>query len=143
MRYRALITVTALAIGRAMTIPFIARAGGDGPGDPPRAWLMPLLGDAAIGVAAVGITLLLLRSRTPSAWAAAIAFHAVAAFDAVAALVVELAVPWPEFFMIELFGRSMFVAAAALHLVGLGLLASAEIRARFGVAAGPMAAAPA
>ncbi len=30
--------------GRAMTIPFIGRAGGSGIGDPPKAWIMPLLG---------------------------------------------------------------------------------------------------
>ena len=133
MRFTALVVITALAIGRAMTLPFIGRAGGGGPGDPPEAWLMPLVGDAAIGLAAIVVTIALVRRHTAAVWAVAIAFHSVAAFDAVAALMVDVATPWPEFFMLELFGRSMFVAAAAMHLVALGLLASSEVRQRFGL----------
>ena len=133
MRLRIVIVLTAMSIGRAMTLPFIPRAGDGGPGDPPDAWLMPLIGDAAIGVAAIAVTWLLLTRRTTDVWAAAVAFHAVAAFDALAAYLVELQTPWPEFFMLEIFGRSMFFAAAALQIAALALLWSGDVRRCFGL----------
>ena len=133
MRLKALIALTALAIGRAMTLPFIGRAGDGGVGDPPEAWLMPLVGDAAIGIAAIGVTVLLLVRRSVATWAIAIGFHTVAAFDAVAALLIELSTPWPEFFMIQIFGRSMFLAATAMHVAALALLASTDVRSQLGV----------
>ncbi len=133
LRYRILIILTVLSIGRAMTLPFITRAGDGGPGDPPSAWLMPLLADATIGIAAIAVVVALVRGRTPAVWAGAIAFHAIAAFDALAALLVEVQTPWPDFFMIQAFGRAMFIGAAAMHLVALVLLGSAEVRSRFAV----------
>lgn len=50
MQKKIMAVLTAMLIGRAMTLAFIHRAGGEGVGDPPAAWLMPLLGDAVIGV---------------------------------------------------------------------------------------------
>ncbi|MFV1990664.1 MAG: hypothetical protein ACC652_07975, partial [Acidimicrobiales bacterium] len=58
---------------------------------------------------------------------------ALGAFDALAAFVVETSAPWPEFFMIEIFGRSMFFAAAALHVAIIYLLAQPEVLVRFGL----------
>lgn len=134
MNYRIVLVLTAMAIGRAMTLPFIGRAGDGGAGDPPEAWLMPLLGDAAVGLAAIAVVWLLATRQTVGVWTAAVVFHGIAAFDAVAAFVVETSAPWPEFFMLELLGRSMFFAATAMHLVAMALLLSSELRERFGVA---------
>ncbi len=138
MKFKVLVAITAIASGRAMTLAFIPRAGDGGPGDPPEAWLMPLLGDAAVGIAAIATTIALLRLRSPAVWALAIAFHSVAAFDALAALIVEVVTPWPDFFMLQVFGRSMFVAAALMHGVALALLSSAEVRAHFGLPTDPV-----
>ena len=63
----------------------------------------------------------------------AVVWSAIAAFDALAAYVVDVATPWPEFFMLEIFGRSMFVLAIALHLVVAALLVDRETRAEFGI----------
>lgn len=133
MRLRIVIVLTAMSIGRAMTLPFIGSAGDGGPSDPPDAWLMPLVGDAVIGLAAIVIVGLLITRRTVETWAAATIFHAVAAFDALAAYLVEIQTPWPEFFMLELFGRSMFFAAAAMHIGAFAVLWSTDVRARFGM----------
>lgn len=134
MKYRIVLVLTAMSIGRAMTLPYIARAGDGGIGDPPKAWLMPLLGDAAIGLAAIAIVWLLIAHRTVAVWTAALVFHSIAAFDALAAFVIDTSVPWSDFFMLATFGRSMFFAAFALHLIAAVLLTSAELRQRFGVA---------
>ncbi len=93
MKLKVVLVLTALAVGRAMTIPFIARAGGNGAGDPPKAWLMPLLGDAVVGIAALAVVWLLLSRPTPGAWTAAVIFHSIAAFDAVTAYVVDVSAP--------------------------------------------------
>lgn len=116
-----------------MTIAFIHRAGDGGAGDPPDAWLMPLWGDAIVGVSAVLVAWLLWKRAMPSSWIVAIVWSAVAAFDALAAYLVDVAAPWPDFFMIELFGRTMFFMAAAMHLVIIGLLARDEVRQAYGV----------
>lgn len=137
MKYRILLALTVMASGRAMTLAFVGRAGDGGVGDPPEAWLMPLIGDAAIGLTAVLVALLLWRRRGLATWAIAVGWTAIGAFDALAAFIVELSTPWPEFFMLELFGRSMFFAATAMHLLILYLLADPEIRDRLGVT--PMA----
>ncbi len=134
MKFKIALTLTALAAGRAMTLAFIARAGDGGAGDPPEAWLMPLIGDAFVGITAIAIALAMWRKPTPAVWVAAMMWNAVAAFDALAAYVVEITTPWPEFFMLELLGRSMFFAAAAMHVVITYLLTSVEVRSRFGIA---------
>ena len=122
-----------MASGRAMTLAFISRAGDGGPGDPPDAWLMPLVGDAAIGLAALVIAALIWRRRSIATWVAAITWSAIGAFDALAAYLVDVQTPWPDFFMLEVFGRSMFFAATALHIAIIVLLAQPETRAEFGV----------
>lgn len=133
MKRKILLALTIMASGRAMTLAFIARAGDGGAGDPPDAWLMPLIGDAVIGLAAVVVALLIWKHRTPATWVAAVVWSAIGAFDALAAFVVETSVPWPEFFMLEIFGRSMFFAATAMHLVIIALLAQPDVRAQFGL----------
>ncbi len=50
---KLLLFLVLAASGRAMTLAFIGRAGDGGLGDPPAAWLMPLVGDAFIGLAAL------------------------------------------------------------------------------------------
>lgn len=124
---------TLMASGRAMTLAFVARAGDGRPGDPPAAWLMPLIGDAAIGLSAIVIAALIWKFRTVTTWVTAIAWSAIGAFDALAAYVVDIQTPWPDFFMLEIFGRSMFFAATALHLAIIGLLIRPDARADFGV----------
>ncbi len=93
MSRKIAIVLTVMAAGRAMTIPFIARAGDGGPHDPPHAWLMPLVGDAAIGAAALVVGALLWKRPSPTTWAIAIAWSAVGAFDAMAALIIETTDP--------------------------------------------------
>ena len=133
MQYRIVLVLTAMAAGRAMTIPFIGSAGDGGPGDPPAEWLMPLIGDAFVGVAALAVLFLLIKRPTPGTWAIAIAWNAVAAFDAIAAFVVNQTSPWPEFFMLEIFGTSMFFAATALHVAAIWLLTLPAVREQSGV----------
>ena len=136
MNRKITLVLILMAAGRAITIPFIARAGDGGPGDPPAAWLMPLVGDAAIGVAALGIAALVWWRPSPKTWAAAIAWSAIGAFDAIAALLVDIQVPWPQFFMLEIFGRSMFIAATVLHLVIIYLLTRTDALETFSVQTG-------
>ena len=132
MAWRLAVALTALASGRAMTLAFIGRAGDGGVGDPPEAWLMPLLGDAVIGLAAIAVAVALWKRPSRVTWVIAVTWSAIGAFDALAAFVVDVTTPWPEFFMLEIFGRSMFFVAAAMHLVIIGLLTRPEVLARFG-----------
>ena len=50
MRQKIILVLTLMLSGRAMTLAFLHRAGGEAPGDPPIAWFMPLLGDAIVGL---------------------------------------------------------------------------------------------
>jgi len=131
--HQAAIALSAMAIGRAMTLAYVARAGGTNPGDPPEAWLMPLVGDAIVGLTAVVVAFLLWRRPSPGSWLVAVVWSAVAAFDALAALLVDVASPWPDFFMLKLFGRGMFIGAAVMHVGIIYLLARPEVRVRFGI----------
>ena len=133
LKTRLVLLLTLMASGRAMTLAFIWRAGDGGPGDPPQEWLMPLIGDAFVGLTALVIAMLIWQRRSIVVWVATIVWTSIGAFDAVAAGLVEQSTPWPEFFMLEMFGSTMFYAAAALHLVILGLLSQREVRADFGV----------
>ncbi len=133
LKLKIVLVLTLMATGRAMTLAFIHRAGDGGAGDPPAAWLMPLLGDAAIGLAAPVVAYLLWKRSSPSSWLIAVVWGALAVFDALAAFVVESSVPWPEFFMLEIFGRSMFFLAVGMHLVTLALLFDGDVRAHFGI----------
>ncbi len=94
---------------------------------------MPLIGDALVGVTALLVAWLLWKRPGLAFWVFAIAWSSVAAFDALAAFVVDTTDPWPEFFMLELFGRSMFFAAVLLLIAIIWLLSSDEIRNRFGI----------
>ena len=76
---------------------------------------------------------LIVWRSSPTVWVVAVVWSALGAFDALAAFLVELRTPWPEFFMIETFGRSMFFAATALHLVIIYLLGRPAVREYFGV----------
>jgi hypothetical protein len=101
-----------------MTLAFIPRIGGTAVGDPPPAWLMPLIGDAIIGLTALLIAFLIWKKKTGLwVWTAIIVWNSVAIWDALSAFVIHTTNPWPEFFMIKLFGPSMFFATVAIHLV--------------------------
>lgn len=131
-RIRAiLLGLTLMLAGRAMTLAFIARAGGAELGDPPIGWLMPLVGDAVIGVTALAVAYLVWRGASLGAWLAIVVWNVVAIWDALSAFVVHLTVPWPTFFMIEIFGASMFFAASAMHVVGLVLAFRPAVRRSF------------
>lgn len=130
---KLVLALIVMASGRAMTLFFIARAGDGGAGDPPDAWLMPLIGDAAIGLTAIVVALLVWKRPTATTWVIAVVWSAIGAFDAIAAFIVDTSAPWPEFFMLEIFGRSMFFAAAAMHLVIISLLARPAVLASFGM----------
>ena len=112
---KALFVLTLMLAGRAMTLAVIARAGVGGLDDPPSAWLLPLLGDAVIGLLALPIAYLIVRARGLLAWTLVIVWNAVAIWDALSAFIIERTVPWPQFFMLKAFGDSMFFAAAAMH----------------------------
>ncbi|MGI9596843.1 MAG: hypothetical protein ACR2QK_11825 [Acidimicrobiales bacterium] len=133
MSRKIVLALTLMAAGRAMTLPFIGRAGDGGAGDPPEAWLMPLIGDAVIGLTALVVAGLIWKRPNPTTWLITVVWSAIAAFDAIAAFIVETSAPWPEFFMLEIFGRSMFFAATALHLVIIYLLTRPDARADFGL----------
>ena len=133
MYLRVALALIVMAAGRAMTIAFIGRAGAGGPGDPPAAWLMPLVGDAIVGVGALVVAILVWRFRNPTSWLISVVWSAIGAFDALAAYLVEISAPWPDFFMLEIFGRSMFIAAIAMQLLIIALLTRVEITEEFGV----------
>ena len=121
-KHPLLLVLTVMLAGRAMTLAFIGRAGGAGPGDPPAAWLMPLVGDAIVGVSALFVAYLIARRVGWCAWTTIVVWNVVAIWDALSAFVIHKTVPWPEFFMIKIFGSSMFFAAAAMHLCCLFLV---------------------
>ncbi len=134
MSRRALLLVLTLMLaGRAMTLAFIHRAGDGGAGDPPAAWLMPLIGDAVIGISALAVAYLIWRGRGLWAWTTVVVWNALGIWDALAAFVVQSTDPWPEFFMLRAFGSSMFFIASAMHVLALVLVGGSELRHRFGV----------
>jgi len=116
MHRMMILFLTLMLAGRAMTLAFIDRAGGSGAGDPPAAWLMPLICDAVIGVTALFVAFLIWRKRGLWVWTTIIVWNSLAIWDALSAFVIHRTNPWPDFFMIQLFGASMFFAAAAMHL---------------------------
>lgn len=132
-RKKILLVLIALSSGRAMTLLYIGAAGGDAAGDPPRAWLMPLVGDAVVGLSALVVAYLLWKRPRLWSWVTALMWSAVAVFDALAAWIIETIAPWPDFFMIGLFGRAMFPAAVVMHLVIVGMLVSESIRSELGI----------
>ena len=116
-----------------MTLAFIGRAGGSGAGDPPDAWLMPLIGDALIGLSALVVAYLIWQRPSASTWVIAVVWNALGAFDALAAMLIQITNPWDEFFMIKIFGPSMFVIAAAMHIGLILLLSRREIRQQMNI----------
>lgn len=115
MKNTLLFALTLMLAGRAMTLAFIGSAGGMAPGDPPAAWLMPLVGDAVIGLSALGIAYLVMAGKGLWAWTAIIVWNVLGIWDAMSAFILHLTAPWPEFFMVEIFGASMFFAASGMH----------------------------
>ena len=132
---KVLLGLTLMLAGRAMTLWFLGDVGSALEGAPPNAWLSPLVGDAVIGVSALVIAGLIVRGRGLLAWTLIVTWNAVAIWDALAAYLVHVSVPWPSFFMVQLFGSSMFFMATAMHLLCLGLIARKEVRLDFGVTA--------
>lgn len=126
-----LFCLTAILAGRAMTLAFISRAGGSNVGDPPIAWMMPLIGDAVVGVGALFIAFLIYRARGLAAWSIILTWNAIAIWDAISAFIVHKTVPWPSFFMVEIFGSSMFFMASAMHAFCIYLLCRAATRETF------------
>ncbi|MDA0812873.1 MAG: hypothetical protein O3C21_10865 [Verrucomicrobia bacterium] len=131
MKKKIVLILTLMLCGRAMTLAFIARAGGTGPGDPPLVWLMPLLGDAVIGISGLLIAYLVLKKTGLWVWTAIIVWNAVATWDALSAYVIQTTAPWPDFFMLRIFGTSMFFAAALMHLVIIYLVSQKDQRAKY------------
>ncbi len=129
-----LLVITLMLAGRAMTLAFLGDVGGGGAGDPPKAWLLPLLGDAIIGITALGVADLVWRRRGLAAWTLVVVWNALAIWDALSAFTVHLTTPWPSFFMIEIFGASMFFAASAMHAACIVLVCRPSTRRSFGVA---------
>ena len=127
-----LLISTLMLSGRAMTLAFLGQVGGSAPGAPPAAWLMPLAGDALIGLGALGVAALLVWGRSLLAWALAVTWNAIGIWDALSAFLVHHSVPWPDFFMVQIFGSSMFFAACGMHAMNLWLLSRPHIRDRFG-----------
>jgi len=131
MHRKITLILTLMLAGRAMTLAFLYRVGGDSPGDPPIAWLMPLLGDAIVGLFGFAVAYLIWRCRGLFAWTTIVVWNTVAIWDALSAYIIHLTVPWPEFFMIQLFGASMFFAASAMHAIILVLVCREPLRTYF------------
>jgi len=123
--------LTLLMAGRAMTLAYIHRAGGEQAGDPPSAWLMPLLGDAVIGLSAFLVAYIILKKNGLWVWTSIIVWNVVAIWDALSAYIIHISNPWPEFFMIMHLGPMMFFAAAAIHIVILVLACKRQTRQLF------------
>jgi len=134
MRRSALAILSLMLAGRAMTLAFLTRVGGEGAGDPPLAWLMPLAGDGVIGLSAVAVAVIAWKGRGLLAWTIVVVWNCIGIWDALSAFAIHLTVPWPTFFMVEIFGASMFFAAIAMHLVCLALVSNAQTRRGFGLA---------
>ncbi len=131
MARKLMVILTLVLAGRMMTLAFIHRAGGDGSGDPPLVWLMPLVGDAVVGVAGLFIAWLILRRTGLIAWTAIVGWNVVGIWDALSAFMISQTAPWPEFFMLQIFGSSMFFLASAMHAFLIWLAFRPEVRAHF------------
>lgn len=123
--------LTLMLSGRMMTLAFIHRAGRGLEGDPPIAWLMPLIGDAVIGISGLLVAYLLARRSGLWVWATALVWNALGIWDAMSAYIVHLTTPWPTFFMVEIFGGSMFFMASAMHLALIYLLFRGDLREEY------------
>jgi hypothetical protein len=131
MKQKIILFLTLVLSGRAMTLAFISNAGGTNPGDPPAAWLMPLVGDAVIGISGLIVAYLLLKKTGLWVWTTIVVWNCVAIWDALSAFVIHTTNPWPEFFMIQWFGPSMFFAAAGMHLAIIILATHSEVKEQY------------
>ncbi len=131
MKRNLILGLTLLLAGRAMTLAFVFKAGSGLPGAPPAAWLMPLIGDAIIGLSALAIAYLFVKKTGLWVWTALIGWNILGIWDAMAAFIIHNTVPWPEFFMTQIFGASMFFMASAMHAVIIYLACLPEIRDTF------------
>lgn len=128
---KIMLVLTLMLAGRAMTLAFIHRAGGSAAGDPPIAWLMPLIGDAVIGLSALLIAYLIWKRKGLGVWTAIIVWNALAIWDALSAFIVSLTNPWPEFFMLQAIGPTMFFAASGMSAMIILLACKPEVRNHF------------
>jgi len=131
MKQKILLFLTLMLCGRAMTLAYIGRAGGSNPGDPPIAWLMPLIGDAVIGISGLFIAYLIMKKTGLWVWVTILTWNVLSIWDALSAFIIHSSNPWPEFFMIQIFGGSMFFATSAMHLISIYLLTRAELKQHF------------
>ncbi len=92
---------------------------------------MPLVGDALIGLSAIAVAFLIWRRSGLFAWTVVIVWNVVAIWDALSAYLIHLSVPWPSFFMMEIFGSSMFFMAAAMHAACIYLVTRPSMRDGF------------
>lgn len=123
-----ILILTLMMSGRAMTLAFIQRAGGGMPGDPPAAWLLPLIGDAIIGISALWVAYLIVKKTGLWVWTTVMVWNALSIWDSLSAYVISTTNPWPEFFMLQMLGSSMFFAAAAMNVVIVVLASKPEVR---------------
>lgn len=128
MYQRIILILTLMLSGRAMTLAFIHRAGGLMADDLPKAWLLTLIGDAVIGVSALWVAYLMLKKTGLWVWTTIIVWNSLAIWDVLSAYVIHTTNPWPEFFMINLLGSSMFFVASAMHLTIIILACRQDVR---------------
>ena len=128
MQKTLILILTLMLTGRAMTIAYIHRAGGGAIGDPPFVWLMPLIGDAVVGLSGLMVAYLIWSRQGLAVWTVIVVWNAIAIWDAMSAFIIHLTAPWPAFFMVQIFGSSMFFLASAMHLVILILVIRDPLR---------------
>lgn len=121
---KVLIFTTLMLSGRAMTIAFIPKIGGGQIGDPPMAWAMPLIGDALIGVSGLLMFVLILKSTSGRSWTTLVVWNCIGIWDALSAFTISQTNPWPDFFMLKIFGHSMFFIACSMHVLNLWILST-------------------
>lgn len=130
MNKTIVLILTLMMSARTMTLAFVTRAGGELPGDPPAAWLMPLIGDALIGLSALWIAYLLVRKTGLWVWTSVVVWNVLSIWDSLSAYVISVTTPWPDFFMLQTFGASMFFMAAAMNVVILVMVCQRDLRSR-------------
>jgi len=84
-----------------------------------------------IGASAIWIAFLIVKKTGLWVWTAIIVWNSLAIWDALSAYMIHTTNPWPEFFMINLVGSSMFFAASAMHLAIIILANRSDVRERF------------
>lgn len=131
MNKSIVLILTLMMSARAMTLAYIGSTGSDTAGAPPAAWLMPLLGDAVIGISALWIAYLLLKKTGLWVWTTIVVWNVLSIWDSLSAYIISITAPWPDFFMLQTFGSSMFFMAAAMNVVILLIVCQKECQDRF------------